>query len=275
MNAERDPQTRPNTHPTTGNAALHDVAAFLNHELAIEETPDYPGAVNGLQFANSGSISNVAVAVDASLNTIEEAAHINANLLIVHHGLFWSGVQPVTGLVYRKYKTLLDNDIALYSAHLPLDLHSSYGNNTRLAAALGLTPASGFAQYRNISIGVQGENHLPTDELTQRVTAFAAQYGGNVRTSVPTSGRTTRKWAICTGGGASSETIAEAVAAGVDTLITGEGPHHTTVSAIELDLCIIYAGHYATETLGVQAVGELLNTTYGLPWSFLRLPTGS
>jgi putative NIF3 family GTP cyclohydrolase 1 type 2 len=104
---------------------------------------------------------------------------------------------------------------------------------------------------------------------------MVARYGGTVRTSVEAAGRTTRRWAICTGGGANSETLREARERGIDTLIVGEGPHHTTVEAIEHDLCVVYAGHYATETLGVQALGAWLEQRFGLPWTFLHLPTGS
>jgi putative NIF3 family GTP cyclohydrolase 1 type 2 len=107
------------------------------------------------------------------------------------------------------------------------------------------------------------------------VQAFAARYGGAVRTSVPADTRTTKRWAICTGGGASTETLREARERGVDTLIVGEGPHHTTVEALEHDFCVIYAGHYATETLGVQALGAWIEARFGVPWTFLHLPTGS
>jgi putative NIF3 family GTP cyclohydrolase 1 type 2 len=109
----------------------------------------------------------------------------------------------------------------------------------------------------------------------ERARGFSARYGGTVRTSLPVDGRRTRHWAIVSGGGASSETLREARERGIDTLIVGEGPHHTTVEAVEDDLLIIYAGHYATETLGVQALGAWLETRFGLPWSFLHLPTGS
>ena len=124
-------------------------------------------------------------------------------------------------------------------------------------------------------VGVTGTADEATDALLSRVLAFSASYGGSVRTSIPTQGRRTRRWAICSGGGASSETLREARDRGVDTLIVGEGPHHTTVEAIEHDLCVMYAGHYATETLGVQALGAFLEARFGIPWTFLRLPTGS
>lgn len=255
--------------------ALREIVTALDIELRTSDVPDYPGAVNGLQVANRGRVRRVAVAVDASRAAITEAAVTGANLLIVHHGLFWSGAQPITGIVYEKFSTLLGADIAVYASHLPLDLHAELGNNARLARALDLTPDSGFARFKTIDIGVSGSAHESTAALVARVEAFAARYGGSVRTSVPTAGRTTKRWAICTGGGASSDTLREARERGIDTLIVGEGPHHTTVEAIEHDLCVVYAGHYATETLGVQALGAWIEARFGVPWTFLHLPTGS
>ena len=257
------------------HAPLRDVVRALDTELRTFDIPDYGGAVNGLQVANRGTVHKIAVAVDASRAAITEAAITGANLLIVHHGLFWGGAQPLTGVSYEKYRTLFGADIAVYSTHLPLDCHAELGNNVRLARALGLEVSAGFARYKTIDVGVMGEADVRTAELVDRVEGFAARYGSPVRTSIPTAGRITRRWAICTGGGASTETLREARERGVDTLIVGEGPHHTTVEAVEHDLCVVYAGHYATETLGVQAVGAWLEQRFGLPWSFLHLPTGS
>lgn len=267
-------QASGNGHERPG-VALRDVVAALDAELRTADIPDYGGAINGLQVANPGTVHRVAVAVDASRAAINEAVICGADLLIVHHGLFWSGAQPVVGVTYDKFHTLLSGNVAVYSSHLPLDLHPTLGNNTRLARAIGLEPTGGFAAYKNIQIGVSGEANEPTRAIVDRVAAFVSRYDGAVRTSVIPDGRTTKRWAICTGGGASSETLREARELGVDTLIVGEGPHHTTVEAIEHDLCVVYAGHYATETLGVQALGEFLETRFGLPWTFLHLPTGS
>jgi dinuclear metal center YbgI/SA1388 family protein len=260
---------------TLPSVPLRDIVAALDAELRTGDIPDYPGAVNGLQVANPGAVHRVAVAVDASRAAIAEAVISGADLLIVHHGLFWSGVQPLVGVQYEKYRSMLSSGLAVYASHLPLDLHAEHGNNVRLAQALGLVPDGGFARYKTVDIGVTGAANEPTDDLVDRVQAFVSRYGGSVRTSIPAQGRRTHRWAICTGGGASSETLREARDRGVDTLIVGEGPHHTTIDAIEHDLCVVYAGHYATETLGVQALGAFLESRFGLPWTFLHLPTGS
>jgi dinuclear metal center YbgI/SA1388 family protein len=255
--------------------ALEEVVRALDAELRSADVPDYPGAVNGLQVANSGRVTRVAVAVDASRAAITAAAEAGANLLVVHHGIFWSGVQPLVGVAYERLRTLVANDIAVYASHLPLDLHPTLGNNACLARQLSLEPSEPFARFKTIDVGVAGVADEPTAAVLDRVSAFAARHGGTVRTSIPVAGRRTRRWALCTGGGASSDTLRAARERGIDTLIVGEGPHHTTVEAIEHDLCVLYAGHYATETLGVQAVGGWLEARFRLPWTFLHLPTGS
>lgn len=260
---------------SASGTALHDVVAALDTELRTADIPDYPPAMNGLQVANRGMVHKVAVAVDASHAAVTAAAREGADLLVVHHGLFWGGAQPLTGMPYAKFSTLFGADLAVYSTHLPLDAHPTLGNNVQLAAALGLNPTAGFARFKTIEIGVSGECDEPTADVMTRVQAFAAAYGSSARSSVPVEGRRTRRWAICTGGGANSDTLREARERGIDTVIVGEGPHHTTVDAIEHDLCVIYAGHYATETLGVQAVGAWLTQRFGLPSTFLHLPTGS
>ena len=273
--SDRPPAPVRNTGDAHPSMSLQEIVSALNAELRIAEIPDYPGAMNGLQVGNRGSVQRVAVAVDASYAAITNAVADGADLLLVHHGLFWGGVQPLVGVPYDKYAAMLSNGLAVYAAHLPLDLHAEYGNNVQLARALGLSPDGGFARYKTVDIGVTGTADEATDALLARVLAFSASYGGSVRTSIPTQGRRTRRWAICSGGGASSETLREARDRGIDTLIVGEGPHHTTVEAIEHDLCVMYAGHYATETLGVQALGAFLEARFGIPWTFLRLPTGS
>ena len=273
--SDRPPAPVRDTGDAHASIPLQDIVSALNAELRIAEIPDYPGAMNGLQVGNRGTVQRVAVAVDASYAAITNAVAIGADLLLVHHGLFWGGVQPLVGVPYDKYAAMLSNGLAVYAAHLPLDLHAEYGNNVQLARALGLTPDGGFARYKTVDIGVTGTADEDTDALRSRVLAYSASYGGSVRTSIPAQGRRTRRWAICSGGGASSETLREARDRGVDTLIVGEGPHHTTVEAIEHDLCVMYAGHYATETLGVQALGAFLEARFGIPWTFLHLPTGS
>lgn len=253
---------------------LAEVAAYLDEILRIADVPDYPGALNGVQVENRTPVHRVAVAVDASLQTIQGAVDAGANLLVVHHGLFWAGVQPLTGRVYDRFRRLLVHDLAVYSAHLPLDLHPELGNNALFARALGLTPSQGFARFQSVAVGVMGTTDVETSTIVARVEAIARSEGGALVTIGVSAGRTTRRWAICTGAGASSDTLREAAALGIDTLIVGEGPHHTAVEAPELGIAVLYAGHYATETFGVRALGADLERRFDLPWSFIAAPTG-
>jgi dinuclear metal center YbgI/SA1388 family protein len=259
---------------TEATASLASIAHHLDTVLRTAEIPDYSGAINGVQVEHVGPVRRCAVAVDASLRTIQGAIDAGANLLVVHHGLFWSGVQPLRGRYYERIRRLLENDIAVYSSHLPLDLHPTLGNNALLAAALGLEPTEGFARFQTIDVGVAGASDLDTSVLTDRVRAIAEREGGSLVAVGVTPGRRTLRWGICTGAGASSDTLREAVARGIDTLVVGEGPQHTAVDAPELGIVVLYGGHYATETFGVRALGAEIERAFGIPWTFVAAPTG-
>jgi dinuclear metal center YbgI/SA1388 family protein len=255
-------------------AALEAIVRHLDELLRTTGTPDYDAALNGLQMTNRGDIRGVAAAVDLSRRTIEGAAVAGANLLLVHHGMFWSGLQPLRGAAYERVRLLIEHDIAVYSSHLPLDAHPSLGNAVLLAKALELTPSGGFARFEGIQVGVRGDGEVETATLAERARVFARAHGGDTVVTALEPGRLTRRWAICTGAGASAETLAEAEADGIDTLIVGEGPHWTAVAAPEAGLAIIYAGHYATETLGVRALAAHVASRFELPSHFIDAPTG-
>lgn len=243
---------------------LSDVLSDLDALLRPGEIEDYPNAVNGLQIENHGEVTRVAVAVDACEAVLEEAVAAGADLLIVHHGLFWSGLGPVTGALHRKLKLALEHNLAVYSMHLPLDAHEKLGNNVLLGEALGMpTPRQPF-----LGLGQQAAWEIGRDDLLARV---AAAVGGKVHLA-PGGPETCRRIGIMTGG-AGSEVFA-AAAEGVDTFVTGEGPHWSYTAAEEAGLNLLYAGHYATETFGVKALGDHLQRTHGLPWQFLDHPTG-
>ena len=255
-------------------STLNDISRHLDAMLRIDEIPDFPGALNGIQVETESPIVKVAAAVDAREKTIRGAADAGANLLIVHHGLFWAGAQPLRGAFLRRVRLLLEHDIAVYSAHLPLDMHPELGNNVLLARELGLEVSAGFAHYKTVDIGVAGRSEIPTPALVARATKFAQAHGHDVRTAGPVAGKVTRQWAICTGAGAGQDTLREAITDKVDTLVVGEGPHWTAIDAEESGLTIIYAGHYATETLGVRSLAASVGKTFDLPSLFLEAPTG-
>jgi len=263
--------SRPGTRPVT---TASEIADYLNQRLNCAQVPDYPNALNGLQFGSGAEIRRVSAAVDFSLRTVRMAVERNSNFLLVHHGMFWAGLQPLTGPALERIQLLVEHDIAVYSAHLPLDAHRTLGNAVLLARELGLESTRPFARFREISVGVAGDCNVLTAELFARADAFARLNGGLARASAMDDGRSSQRWAICTGAGASADTIREARALGVDTLIVGEGPHHTAVDAPEAGLVIIYAGHYATETLGVIAAAKEAAVHFGLPHDFLAAPTG-
>lgn len=252
-----------------------EIAKYLDELLSTSSVPDFPNALNGLQLANTGDVTSVAAAVDYSLETVKKASETKSDFLILHHGMFWSGVRPLVGAQRSKLELLLRNDIAVYSSHIPLDLHATFGNNVLLSAELGLVPSDGFAVYKGVPIGLRGESNVATSELIERARVFARQHGGDVIASGrPLRGAMTRKWGMCTGAGASSDTLAEVAATGIDTLIVGEGPHHTAVEASDLGITVIYAGHYATETLGVRALAAHLGERFGLTVNMIDSPTG-
>jgi dinuclear metal center YbgI/SA1388 family protein len=255
-------------------ATLQEIGTYLDALLGTMEFPDYPSALNGIQVETDGEIIAAAAAVDVREQTIRGAIDAGANLLLVHHGLFWGGLQPLRGPLLRRVRLMLDSGLALYASHLPLDAHRELGNNVLLAKELGLSPSGGFASFRSVAIGIMGDAEIATEELVARAETFAAQHGGAVRTAGMSPRRRTSRWAICTGAGADAETLHEATVKRVDTLIVGEGPHWTAVDAAERGIAILYAGHYATETLGVTALATRVSDAFGIPSIFIPAPTG-
>lgn len=247
---------------------IDDVSRYLDSYLQLRQVPDDSRALNGLQVSNSGRLGLVAAAVDACQATIDAAAARGAGLLLVHHGLFWGGLEPLTGRHGRRIRKLIQSDLALYSAHLPLDCHPEVGNNPVLAQGLGIRDQVPFGEYQGYRIGVMGNLSLRRDQLVSAV----AQLLQTAPRLLATGPEQVRRVAVVTGAGAGH--IAEAKEAGADTLITGEGPHHSYFDAEELGVNVIYAGHYATETVGVKALAAHLSAQFKTPWEFLDHPTG-
>ncbi len=245
-----------------------ELVAYLDRYLAIHAVPDSKDAFNGLQVEGRAEVRRVAVTVDACIATIEAAVARNADMMIVHHGLFWGAKAPVTGAYYRRLSTLIRNDLALYACHLPLDAHTEVGNNYVLAQRLGLTVEGMFAEFEGVPTGVWAETEMPLDDLVGRI--------GNTLNVTPhviaTGPKTVRKVGIVTGGAGHWIDLADAI--GCDTYVSGEGQHHTYFEAEERGLNVIYAGHYATETVGVQALAAHLEQLFGLETFFIDHPTG-
>lgn len=249
-------------------AELNEIVNFLNDELKIAEIPDYSGAHNGLQLQNGGSVGKVAMAVDASLPVVRKAIAEGAELLVVHHGMFWHGVQPLRGAFYDKIKEAMDAGLAIYSAHLPLDVHTVLGNNSCLAKAIGLDVSETFMDWKGLNLGLSGKMELSLEELKEKLSRVV---GGGVL-SCGDGNAEVGVVGIITGGAGSE--ISKVAEAGIDTFITGEGPHWSYPLAEELGINVLYGGHYATETFGVCAVGDLLSETFQVEGVFIDHPTG-
>lgn len=250
-------------------ADLADIVEFLDRELRTAEIEDFSGAINGLQLQNKGTIQRVVAAVDASLPVVEKAAAGEpGTLLLVHHGMFWQGAQPLTDAFYRKIKVAMEADMAIYSSHLPLDVHPQWGNNAVLANALGLTNTSGFLDFKGLPLGIQGDWAGSASELKE---ILERVLGASVHVC-PAGPAHIQRIGVATGGAGSE--VAKAATQGVDAFITGEGPHWSYTLAEELGLHLFYGGHYATETFGVKALAPIIAKHFGCPWEFLDHPTG-
>jgi dinuclear metal center YbgI/SA1388 family protein len=248
--------------------ALASLTAYLDDYLRVAEVPDDPKALNGLQVDGGAHVQRVLAAVDACQATIDAAVQRKAHLLLVHHGLFWGGAEPVTGRHGRRLRTLIQHDVAVYSAHLPLDVHPDVGNNAVLARALGIEDLVSFGDYHGVEIGFIGRLEVSRDDLVSRVRAAL----GVAPHVVPAGPEGTARVAVITGGGGSM--IRDALDAGADSFVTGEGAHHTYFDAEEWGLNVLYAGHYATETVGVKALAAHLEQRFGIEWQFFDHPTG-
>ena len=258
---------------------LAEIVGYLDDYLRIRDVPDERNAVNGLQVENRGLVGGIVAAVDASQATIDGVIADLAGregpplLVLVHHGLFWDGNVPLTGRRYRRVAALLEHDIALYSAHIPLDLHPTVGNNVVLAERLGLEVEGWFGDYRARRSAYGATPHAPGAARLSRGRGQPRAGHARPRARLIAGGpERVARVGIITGGAGSM--IGAARDAGLDTFITGEGAHHTYFDAMEWGLNVIFAGHYATETLGVQALASHLAERFGLDWEFHDHPTG-
>lgn len=249
-------------------AQLHPLVHYCNDLLRLGEICDWPNALNGLQIENSGDVAKIGAAVDASARTIDASIERGINFLVVHHGLFWPGLQPITGGRRRMLERAFAHDIALYSAHLPLDVHSVLGNNAQLAAVLGFENTEPFFEQKGQCVGLKVKANISRAELAHKL---EQSLGGAVKVFAAGPEQTQAIGLIT--GGAGSEIYAVAQA-GIDTFVTGEAPHWAAVAAEEIGLNLLLGGHYATETFGVKALAAHLSDRFGLPWEFIDCPTG-
>jgi dinuclear metal center YbgI/SA1388 family protein len=249
-------------------ASLSEIVSYTNRFLRIREVGDWDNALNGLQIENSGRVTRIGAVVDVSTRILTEAAKREVDLLIAHHGLFWPGLQPVRGALRRQLRIAFENEVALYSAHLPLDIHPRVGNNAQLVAALGLKSAQPFLEEKGQSVGLKIRASLSRSELARKL-----QKALNGPVKVFDFGpKRTRAIGIVTG--AAGSEIYRVADEEIDTFITGEAPQWAAVAAEELGLNLLLGGHYATEVFGVKALAAHLSKRFRVPWEFIDCPTG-
>ena len=243
---------------------------YLDEYLQVSGYPDYPTALNGLQVQGPDEVSKVVTAVDASAASIDAAVAAGADLMIVHHGLFWGGLEPLVGRNHRRVAALLKGDVGLYSCHLPLDAHAEVGNCALLARALGLDLEDRFGSFQGMPLGWRGR--LPAamtpDDFRDLVSGAV---GGSTVRALPGGPERIETVAVLTGGGGSF--VREAAEAGVDAFVTGEGSHHSFFDAADFGIHVLFAGHYATETFGVRALGEHISDRFDVAAEFIDQPT--
>jgi dinuclear metal center YbgI/SA1388 family protein len=249
-------------------SATADIAQYSDEYLRIGEIEDWPNALNGLQLENSGTVTKIAAAVDVSTRALEAAANAGANLLVVHHGIFWPGLRPVTKALHRQLKIALDHDIAIYSAHLPLDLHPHVGNNILLIRALGIENSEPFFQEKGSLLGQRAFVRMPVSEIVGRLEKAVGEAVKQINAGPKIAGHV----GVITG--AAGSEIERVAGEGIETFITGEAPHWAAIAAEELGVNLLLGGHYATETFGVKALGHHLAQRFQLDWEFIELPTG-
>jgi dinuclear metal center YbgI/SA1388 family protein len=245
-------------------ATLAEVVAFCDARTNRANVPDFPGACNGLQFENRGEVRRIGAAVDAGIVPFERAIERGIDFLIVHHGMFWDRLEPVTGAAYRKVRTLLSGDLAVYGAHLPLDLHPEIGNNVLLARKVGLHPVDTFLPYEGVDVGTIAAGPVSRDDLRGRLQEV---FPGTFR-AVEFGAEKIERVGVLTGSGQSA--VPHLRGAGIDTLITGEVKQNAFNLAQELELNLYLCGHYRTETFGVSALAREASERFGLSWEFIE-----
>ncbi len=247
----------------------NDLVDYLDAELRIHEISDY--GPQGLQVeAANHDVQRLALAVDSAPPVIEAAAQWGADMLLVHHGLLWRSVERIAGPLGQRVRALMKQDMHLYAAHLALDAHPQWGNNAQLARLLDVTVQQWWCAPTGTPLAVLGDA-APGMDLPSFVARIEAQLSATARV-LAHGPRLVSRVAILSGFGA--DQAGEAQRLGADTLLTGETSHANFYAAADHGINIIYAGHYATETVGVRALGHHLAQQFGLRTQFFDFPTG-
>jgi dinuclear metal center YbgI/SA1388 family protein len=228
-------------------------------------------ALNGPQVScRHDQVTRIAFAVDASLQSFQAAVAESADVLVVHHGLFWGSPLSITGEHFERIKYLIDHDLALFAYHLPLDAHAEVGNNAGIAKALKLQELRDFGEFRGKTIGYSGL--LPEPLTLDEICEILFHGRENVLQILPFGKQKVQSVGIISGG--ASRELAEAIQEKLDLYITGDADHTVYHQALEAGINVIFGGHYATETWGVRQLSQKLTKETGVPVVYLDLPTG-
>lgn len=250
---------------------LDQLDSYLRDTLSFDETDRIDASLNGLQVSRRGEeVRRVACAVDACMETFRRAVDAGADLLFVHHGLFWGNSAPMVRSHFERIRFLIENNLALYAVHLPLDIHPTLGNNAAIAAKLGLSDSEAFGVYKGTRIGRKGV--LPAAATVEEI-MDTLSFDPQACTSVLKFGpERIRSVGIVSGGG--THEISQAVAERLDLYITGDASHTMYHYCLEESINLLCAGHYQTETFGVREIAALLEREAGLETVFIDVPTG-
>jgi len=246
---------------------LYDIVDHLDDYLHIDDFDD--ASDNGLQIEGQREVHRVGFAVDACLEAFEQATAAEVDLLIVHHGLFWGDTYMITGLHRRRIKALLQHDMSLYAAHLPLDAHSEVGNNAEVVRLLGLKPVDRFGIVRGqpVALIAAAEPPLSLSDLKKRLSAAT----GASAHVWPFNQEATHIGVVT---GSALGILDEATSIGLDALVCGEIGHVGYHLAKEAGLGVVLGGHYATETLGLKALMRKMRADHDLDCVWIAAPTG-
>ncbi|MDC7124790.1 MAG: Nif3-like dinuclear metal center hexameric protein [Spirochaetales bacterium] len=255
---------------------LSELDAYFRSIMKIDELDGKDISLNGIQVSaiegrsEEIEINKIAFAVDACLETFERAADSGANMLFVHHGIFWGKLERISGSYFRRLKYLIDNNLVLYASHIPLDMHPEFGNNAGICSALGVISPEPFGAFRGVNIGFKGS--LPEESNINTILDKLGLDERQTMSILPFGSEKIKTVAVISGGGAMD--VIDAIDEGVDLYITGDPAHEVYHTCLENKINMISAGHYNTETWGVRLLSEKVASELGLETVFIDVPTG-
>jgi dinuclear metal center YbgI/SA1388 family protein len=247
---------------------LADFDRFVRATLDLAAFDSIDVSLNGIQVERRGdAISRIAFAVDACMESFRRAADARAQVLFVHHGLFWGKVEPLRGVLYARLHYLLEADLALYAVHLPLDAHPELGNNIGIVRRLALGEPEPFGRYRGVAIGFKGRLERP-----RRLEEIASLLTSQPLSMLPFGKEQIETVGVVSGG--DPRAVSQAIAEELDLFITGDASHEIYHQAQEAGINVLFAGHYATEIYGVHQMSEFAAGETGLDTLLIDIPTG-